>query len=212
MSLTTRTAKGSKLTIAEMDGNLTTLDNQSFKDGVYSITSGSRTDSITALASGSIEIKSIIPSTGEVIASELVFLPTEFETDTIVDGTYTDITPTGGSGTGLVVTVVVATRPPTIEDPSPSPSISSVEVTAGGTGYHPDDVVSIATSELGAEEPSTESTTVTLESGDLSATNQQRILMTPTGISIPDLPIEDPNVAGQLWNDKNTLKISAGLG
>jgi hypothetical protein len=212
MAITTRTAKGSKLTIAEMDGNLTTLDNQSFKDGVYSITSGSRTDSITALASGSIEIKSIIPSTGEVLlAATLEFSPTEFEEDIIVDGTYTDITPTGGSGTGLVVTVVVATKPPTIENPSPSPSISSVEVTAGGTGYQPDDVVSIATSELGAES-STESTAVILGARDLSATNQQRILMTPTGILMPDLPTEDPNVAGQLYNDSNALKISTGLG
>ena len=171
MAITTRTAKGSKLSIAEMDGNLTTLNNQSFKDGVYSITSGSRTDSITALASGSIEIKSIIPSTGEVIAETLEFEPLEFETDTIVAGTYVGVQPTGGDGgTGLTVTVVVP--------PLPSPNISSVTVTAGGTGYQPDDVVSIATSELGAD-PSTESTTVTLSLNDLSAANQQRILMTP---------------------------------
>ena len=200
MAITTRTAKGSKLSIAEMDGNLTTLNNQSFKDGVYSITSGSRTDSITALASGSIEIKSIIPSIGEVIAETLEFSPTEFE-DEIVGATYTGIEPTGGIGTGLVVTVVVA--------PLPSPNISSVTVTDGGTGYQPGDVVSIATSELGAD-PSTESTTVTLRSRDLFAEYQQRILMTPTGISMPDLPIEDPGVEGQLWNDSNTLKISAG--
>ena len=203
MAITTRTAKGSKLSIAEMDGNLTTLNNQSFKDGVYSITSGSRTDSITALASGSIEIKSIIPSTGAVIAETLEFSPKEFETDTIVAGTYVGVQPTGGDGgTGLTVTVVVA--------PLPSPNISSVTVTAGGTGYQPDDVLSIATSELGAD-PSTESTTVTLRSRDLFAEYQQRILMTPTGISMPDLPGEDPGVEGQLWNDSNTLKVSAGL-
>lgn len=201
MAITTRTAKGSKLSIAEMDGNLTTLNNQSFKDGVYSITSGSRTDSITALASGSIEIKSIIPSTGEVIAETLEFEPTVFVTDTIVAGTYTGIEPTGGFGTGLVVTVVV--------NPLPSPNISSVTVDAGGTGYQPGDVVSIATSALGAD-PSTQSTTVTLSLSDLTATNQQKILMTPTGIFMPNLPTSDPGVAGQLWNDTNTLKISTG--
>ena len=38
MSLITRTAKGSKLTIAEMDGNLTYLASSSFQDGVYSQT------------------------------------------------------------------------------------------------------------------------------------------------------------------------------
>ena len=190
MSLITRTAKGSKLTIAEMDGNLTTLNNQSFKDGVYSITSGSRTDSITALASGSIEIKSIIPSTGVVIAETLEFEPIDFETDEIVQGSYAGIEPTGGSGTGLVVTVTV----------NSDPAIESVEVTDGGTGYQPDDVVSIATSELGAD-PSTESTAVTLSLNDLSAAEQQRILMTPTGISMPNLPESNPVVAGQLWVD-----------
>ncbi len=192
MSLITRTAKGSKLTIAEMDGNINTLASASLVDGVYTITSGSRTDSITALASGSIEIKSFSASDGSVTAESLEFLPTSFETDVIVGATYTGIQPTGGSGTGLVVTVVVA--------PLPSPNISSVTVTTSGTGYQPDDVVSIATSELGAD-PSTESTTVTLGSRDLSAENQQRILMTPTGISMPDLPESDPRVVGQLWVD-----------
>ena len=201
MSLITRTAKGSKLTIKEMDVNLTTLNNQSFKDGVYSITYESRTDSITARASDSIEIKSIIPSTGEVIAETLEFLPTSFETDTIVEGEYTGIQPTGGSGTGLTVTVEVTAEG--------TPTISSVTVTAGGSGYQPDDVVSIATSELGAN-PSTESTTVTLRSNDLSVDYQQRILMTPTGIFMSDLPTSNPGVAGQLWNDSKTLKISSG--
>lgn len=201
MAITTRTAKGSKLTIAEMDGNLTTLNNQSFKDGVYSITSGSRTDSITALASGSIEIKSIIPSTGEVTADALEFAPAGFETDTIVAGTYTDIQPTGGSGTGLVVTVVVSEE---LEA-----TIRSVTVTAGGSGYQPGDVVSIDTSELGAD-PSTESTSVTLTVTNLSATNQQRILMTPTGIFMPDLPTSDPSVAGQLYTSDGALTVSSG--
>ena len=198
MAITTRTAKGSKLSIAEMDSNLTTLNNQSFKDGVYTITSGSRTDSITALASGSIEIKSII-STGEVIVEYLEFEPFEYFTDAIVPGTYVEVQPTGGSGTGLVVTVTVDLKP----------AIESVEVTDGGTGYQSGDIVKIDTSELGAN-PSTESTTATLGSRDLSAESQQRILMTPTGISMPDLPIEDPRVEGQLWKDRSTLKVSEG--
>jgi len=199
MAIVTRTGKGSKLTIGEMDGNLTTLDNQSFKDGVYTITSGSRTDSITALASGSIEIKSLLAGDGSVTAETLTFSPTSFEEDTIVEGTYTGVQPTGGNGTGLTVTVVV----------NALLNIQSVTVTAGGSGYEANDEVSIATSELGAD-PSTESTTTTLTSDDLNLDQQQRILMTPTGISMPDLPTSDPSVAGQLYISTGTLKVSSG--
>jgi hypothetical protein len=207
MSLITRTAKGSKLTIEEMDGNLTTLDNQSFKDGVYTITSGSRTDSITALASGSIEVKSIIPSTGEVITEQLVSLasPTTFE-DTILVEVYEDVQPTGGSGTGLTVNV-------TVSNLGEGPFIRFITTTNGGTGYSPGDKVYIATSELGAD-PSTESTEITLGIADISPTSQQRILMTPIGIFLPDLPTSDPEVAGQLWVDTEAggraIKQSAG--
>lgn len=193
MSLITRTGKGSKLTIEEMDGNINTLASASLVDGVYTITSGSRTDSITALASGSIEVKSFSAGDGSVTAESLTFDPTTFETDTIVVGTYTGIQPTGGSGTGLTVDVVV-------NDRGGGPEIASTTVTAGGSGYISLDVVSIATSELGAE-TSTESTTCKLYAEDLNIDQQQRILMTPTGISMPDLPESDPDVAGQLWVD-----------
>jgi len=199
MAIVTRTGKGSKLTIAEMDGNLNTLASASLVDGVYTITSGSRTDSITALASGSIEIKSLLAGDGSVTAETLTFSPTSFEEDTIVEGTYTGVQPTGGNGTGLTVTVVV----------NALLNIQSVTVTAGGSGYESGDVVSIATSALGAD-PSTESTTTTLTSDDLNLDQQQRILMTPTGISMPDLPTSDPSVAGQLYISTGTLKVSSG--
>ena len=199
MAIVTRTGKGSKLTIAEMDGNLNTLASASLVDGVYTITSGSRTDSITALASGSIEIKSFSAGDGSVTAETLTFSPTEFD-DTIVEGTYTGVQPTGGNGTGLTVTVVV----------NALLNIQSVTVTAGGSGYESGDVVSIATSALGAD-PSTESTTTTLGTGQLNLDQQQRILMTPTGISMPDLPTSDPSVAGQLYNALGTLTVSSGL-
>lgn len=201
MAIVTRTGKGSKLTIAEMDGNLNTLASASLVDGVYTITSGSRTDSIAALASGSIEIKSLLAGDGSVTTETLSFLPPSFETDTIVAGTYTGVQPSGGSGTGLTVTVVVSGE---IEV-----TIQSVTVTDGGTGYESSDTVSIATSELGAD-PSTESTTVELTAEDLNLTQQQRILMTPIGIFMPDLPTSDPSVAGQLYTSEGTLTVSSG--
>ena len=201
MPIVTRTGKGSKLTIAEMDGNINTLASASLVDGIYTITSGSRTDSITALASGSIEIKSLLAGDGSVTAETLSFLPTSFETDTIVAGTYTGVQPTGGSGTGLTVTVVVSGE---LEA-----TIQSVTVTAGGSGYEAGDTVSIATSELGAD-PSTESITVELTAEGLNLDQQQRILMTPTGISMPDLPTSDPSVAGQLYTSEGALTVSSG--
>jgi len=208
MAIVTRTAKGSKLTIAEMDGNLTTLNNQSFKDGVYTITSGSRTDSITALASGNIEIKSLLAGDGSVTAKTLTFSPTSFEEDIIVAGTYPGVQPTGGSGTGLTVTVVVVSGDLGV-------IIQSVTVTDGGTGYESGDTVSIATSELGADPSTEDPTTYELKAEDLNLTQQQRILMTPTGIFMPDIPTSDPQVAGQLWVDNTptgggAIKRSAG--
>lgn len=205
MAIVTRTGKGSKLTISEMDGNINTLASASLVDGVYTITSGSRTDSITALASGSIEIKSFEEGDGSVTAGSLTFSPTSFETDTIVEGNYIGIQPTGGSGTGLTVTVRV-------QDLGEGPAIISVTVTAGGTGYETGDVVEIATSELGADS-STEKTTSELGAEQLNLDQQQRILMTPTGISMPDLPELDPRVVGQLWIDTsagNAVKRSRG--
>tara|TARA_R110002126_G_scaffold150155_2_gene296290 strand:+ start:1526 stop:4240 length:2715 start_codon:yes stop_codon:yes gene_type:complete len=45
---------------------------------------------------------------------------------------------------------------------------------------------------------------ITLDGGDVSTiVNTVKVLM-------PNLPTSDPSVAGQLWNDSNTLKISAG--
>jgi len=206
MPIVTRTGKGSKLTIAEMDDNLTTLDNQSFKDGVYTITSGSRTDSITALASGSIEIKSSQEGDGSVTTETLGFIPKNFEIDTIVVGTYTGVQPTGGNGTGLTVTVVVALEGDEGEE---LPTITSVTVTDGGTGYELGDVVSIATSELGAD-PSSESAEVEFKAGQLNLDQQQRILMSPTGISMPDLPTLDPEDKGQLYVSEGFLAVSSG--
>jgi hypothetical protein len=80
MSLITRTEKGSKLTIAEMDGNLEFLASSSFQDGVYS---------------------QLTQGTGAVLSIDTTFQPIA------VVGTYEGIEPAGGSGTGLIVDVEV---------------------------------------------------------------------------------------------------------
>ena len=44
----------------------------------------------------------------------------------------------------------------------------------------------------------------------LDATGTGAIEMIPAVIMMANLPTSDPSNAGQLWNDSNTLKISAG--
>jgi hypothetical protein len=80
MSLITRTAKGSKLTIAEMDGNLEYLQANGFVDGTYS--------QLTEGTGAILSMDNTFGSVGEV-------------------GTYEGIEPQGGSGTGLIVDVEI---------------------------------------------------------------------------------------------------------
>ena len=55
-----------------------------------------------------------------------------------IAGTYNNITPTGGSGTGLIVNATAS-----------SPEVVSIDVAIAGTGYVSGDVVSIAAGSLG---------------------------------------------------------------
>jgi hypothetical protein len=57
---------------------------------------------------------------------------------------------------------------------------------------------------------------VKLQSTSVDGNDMAELTMTPTAVTIegaihaPTLPTADPNVAGQLWNDNGTLKVSAG--
>jgi hypothetical protein len=44
----------------------------------------------------------------------------------------------------------------------------------------------------------------------LSANGTGGVAITPVKITMANLPTSNPNVAGQLYNDSGTLKISAG--
>lgn len=210
MPIVTRTGKGSKLTIAEMDGNLTTLNNQSFQNGVYTVlkttATAAQTSSISIDSStNNIILSHIIANNGAITSELLDFSPATFETDTIVIGTYENVTPSGGSGTGLVVTVEVI-------DDRGVPSISSVTVTERGLGYAKDDVLEIPTSALGAD-PSTESASYTLLDGDFVRNQNVTFTVRYDGITASGLPGSDPAAAGQLWVDSAAnyvIKVSQG--
>jgi len=234
MPLITRTAKGSKLTIAEMDGNLEFLASSSFQDGVYSQT---------------------VEGTGEISGSfsSVFFFNNPISSGTA--GTYIVSPTTNGSGTGaqLEITVVFDRGVHAINN-----ALSSV--LNGGSGYAIGDTLTVDLADLGGN--AGETVVFTLQSGvdrtktstievtadeiSLSTTNVNitgsittigsitvvgsivgtRItaLNAVEGLSLlivnqigdtvihfPNLPTTDPVDSGQLWNDSGSLKISAGI-
>jgi hypothetical protein len=240
MSLITRTAKGSKLTIAEMDGNLEFLASSSFQDGVYSQTV--------------IGIGDIIGTIGDTI---------EFSNplDSGTAGTYIVSPTTDGSGTGAQFELVVfESRGAFAIDGSLSAVLN------GGSGYAVGDTLTVDLMDLGGNdgetvefglldggvnETKTSTITVTEDEINLSSTtltvtgaveffegisvagnltttknisanqgnftnqvtcNQLSVanLSSDTVINFANLKTFDPVVLGQLWNDSGSLKISAG--
>jgi len=116
MSLITRTEKGSKLTIAEMDGNLTYLESNGFVDGEYAQ---------TLIGTG------VVGSMSPQLANAAAV------------GVYENISPTGGSGTGLIVDVEVTA-------PGGRASLAANYIIVnGGSGYQAGDIVSIQNTDIG---------------------------------------------------------------
>ena len=235
MSLITRTEKGSKLTIAEMDGNLTTLDNQSFKDGVYSQT---------------------VEGTGEIIGTigDTIQFSNPLDSGTV--GTYTVSPTTDGSGTGAQFELVV-----NIQKGNFAIDISLSSVLNGGSGYAVGDTLTVDLMDLGGnmgetvvftllaggvDDTKTSTITVTEDEinlstttisvtgsiasdssittvGNISGNNVMAALLSGSALTIfnqsggdtvvnfTNLPSTDPVKSGQLWNDSGSLKISAGV-
>ena len=212
MSLITRTGKGSKLTIEEMDGNLTYLESNGFVDGVYSQTTGS----------GAIigELNDTITYTSPL-------------TDAAV-GTYTiQGLETDGDGEGAEFEIEVIDTGRSKEFDS-----STFTIIKEGSGYATGDVLIIENTTIGGTSEVTElfleegsvditETTITvtsdqlqIESNNLQIGSSSEVnILTPfitlglkSGVifSIQGLPTEDPVNDGQLWNDSGSLKISAG--
>jgi hypothetical protein len=233
MSLITREEKGSKLTIAEMDGNLTYLESNGFVDGEYSRTT-----------QGTGAVLQVQPQ-GALDSAE---------------GIYEGISPTGGSGTGLIVDVEV-------EDTGRG-NLAFYTIINGGSGYAVGDTVSIQNADIGG---TTGTTDRKLEDGDVDVTTTSTVtigsnitISTPSltvtgfinvdgeitttsnisadtlqcdnisgtnisgqtlsvftggpslsisvfGLQLSSLPTTEPVFPGYVWNDSGSLKISAGL-
>lgn len=188
MSLITRTAKGSKLTIQEMDGNLTYLESNGFVDGKYSQISGS----------------------GNIIGTfnsdpQQIFFANPIETG--ATGSYT-VSPTGGSGTGAEFElVVIESRGAYAID------VNNSSVTNGGINYEIGEQLTVPCSSLGG---TTGNVVFTLSAGSVNiarsiiSVTPLHINLNSTSINLTNLPTTDPTVQGQLWNDSGSLKISAG--
>jgi hypothetical protein len=204
MSLITRTAKGEKLTIEEMDGNLTYLEANGFVDGEYRFQSDDTDNTINA--SGDITFSRNYIGTGGVIAETLAFEPTSSFSlgNQPAPGTYSIGTVTDGDGSGLKVEV-------TVELVMAENVITGVTVVDGGTGYAEGDTITISTKQLGSI--SSADITYTLTADDVDADARNEVSISTTGVYIQNLPTEDPGKAGFLWVDTendNVLKVSQG--
>jgi hypothetical protein len=226
MPLITRQEKGTKLTIQDMDGNLTYLQSNGFVDGEYSQT---------------------VEGTGAVLQMQ----PQAALNASI--GVYENISPTGGSGTGLIVDVEIAN--------TGRGNGATYTIVDGGSGYEVGDTVSIQNTNIGGS-PASGTTNRLLLDGDVEVTSTSTITVTnhditldtttltvtgsiyingginttsniqanagsftnqigcgqlsvfngsgDTVVNFTNLPSTDPAIEGQLWNDSGSLKISAG--
>lgn len=225
MPLITREEKGSKLTIAEMDGNLTYLQSNGFVDGEYSQT---------------------VIGTGAVLQMQ-----PQLAADATI-GIYEGISPTSGSGTGLIVNVAIA-------DGGRGNLGATYTIVDGGLGYAVGDTVSIQNIDIGGTTGTTDrflyggdvdvtttsiitvtnndislDTTILAVTGSVQVTSNLDVLggiqassgtflngvstsqltvfnaFSDTVVNFSNLPTTDPTVLGQIWNDSGSLKISAG--
>jgi hypothetical protein len=207
MPLITRAEKGSKLTIAEMDGNLTYLQSNGFVDGTYT-----RIDPSLGIIEG-------------VIGDTITYDPFGSATT----GSYT-ITPTTltGEGTDAEFELVVVSDGRSLRFSKDSVVIN------GGTGYAVGDTLRVPYSEIGGvSNLASDVVTFTLQEGSISDPFESSLFFSyndlssrsittgqlqvkdkggdPIIITFQGLPTEDPLNNGQLWNDSGSLKISAGV-
>jgi len=206
MPLITRQEKGTKLTIQDMDGNLTYLQSNGFVDGEY--------------------LQTVI-GTGEIIGTigDTIQFSNPIDSGTV--GTYTVSPTTDGSGTGAQFKLVVdESRGAFIIDGNLS------SVLNGGSGYAVGDTLTVDLTDLGGnmgrtavftllaggvDDTKTSTITVTEDEINLSTTTISVTgsliisnIFSSTSINFGNLPTTDPRVSGQLWNDSGSLKISAG--
>ena len=224
MALITRSDKGSKLTIAEMDGNLEYLQANGFVDGEYTQT---------------------VVGTGAIIdLANFIYDPDPL-TDAAV-GNYT-VSPVSGSGTGAELTL-------NVKDDRGALIISWGDSTIvdGGSGYAGSDELVISSNDIGGtqDEPITlfipaddaisvtqtstiavSSNNVDISTASLTVTGSMSVSETVTAngiqgitlggesltisnpqgdavVTFVNLPTADPQVPGQLWNDSGSLKVS----
>ena len=196
MPLITRQDKGSKLTIPEMDGNLTYLsqNKELESDGIsYSVN----------LSNEGIKLIADEGTTGGEVISLTIETP-EWLTPP-VPGTY-EVSPTGGSGTDLLLSIIV--------EQDVELTLVLNEILNGGSGYAGGDKLNINTTQLGSEDPFGQDFTITLGKEDVSVANIQslEILNSQGAVTIfmPNLPISDPEISGALWNNNGLLNRSMG--
>ena len=223
MPLITRTGKGSKLTIAEMDGNLEYLASSSFQDGVYSQTVigigdiiGTIGDTIefsNPLASGTAGTYTVSPTTdGSGTGAQFELVVFESRGAFSIDGNLSAVL-NGGSGYAVGDTLTVDLMDlggNTGEKVLFDLLAGGVNETKISTITVTEDEINLSTTTISVTGPIESDSSITavgnISSGTLTIFNK----LGETIVNFANLKTTDPVVLGQLWNDSGSLKISAG--
>lgn len=175
MSLITRQEKGSKLTIQEMDGNLEYLQSNGFVDGKYSQT---------------------VIGTGAIL-----FMNSQLVADATI-GIYENISPTSGSGTGLIVNVEITSGK------KDDLGVKYI-IVDGGLGYAVGDTVSIQNTDIGGTSGTTDRE---LFDGDVDVTTTSTITVTNNNIALDteSLTVKGPIYAASDIDAQGSIQASFG--
>jgi hypothetical protein len=189
MPLITRQEKGTKLTIQDMDGNLTYLQSNGFVDGEYS-----QTVEGTGEIIGTFDTIQFIGGTIQFIGGTIQF-SNPLDSGTV--GTYTVSPTTDGSGTGAQFKLVV-----NIQKGAFAIDGSLSLVLNGGSGYAVGDTLTVDLMDLGGNMG--ETVVFTLLAGGVDDTKTSTITVTEDEINLSTTTI---SVTGSIASDSSITTV-----
>tara|TARA_B100001778_G_scaffold13448_1_gene10399 strand:- start:173 stop:1555 length:1383 start_codon:yes stop_codon:yes gene_type:complete len=194
------------ITFKVNDGGTTTtvmtIDGSESRVGIGTITPTQKLE-----VSGTVKATAFSgPLTGAVtgnVSGDLTGDVTGDVTGTVTGSASLNLLLSGGTLTGTLTSRAI----------SPSAG-STYDIGASGTSFANAYIDTVTATELKSDGVTINDNLITASRSNdnlqLDATGTGAIEMIPAVIMMANLPTSDPSNAGQLWNDSNTLKISAG--